>query len=384
MRLPGTPLTRSATIVPLAALVALVVVWGHKLVPAVEVIVVLLLAGAVLAAVHHAEVVAHRVGEPYGSLILAVAVTVIEVGLIITLMVSGGPGTASLARDTVFAAVMITCNGIAGLSLLVTALRRGVAVFNPEGTGAALTTVITLATLSLVLPTFTMSSPGPQFSGAQLAFAAVTSLVLYMLFVFVQSVRHRDYFLPVSGTGRHTTDPLPATASGSPAAVDAAEPDDEHAATPSARAALFSLSLLLVALVAVVGLAKVESKTIEQVVADAGLPNTVVGVVIALLILLPETIAAVRNARRDRAQISLNLALGSAMASIGLTIPAIAVASIWLDGPLLLGLGPTQIVLLALTAVAGVLTVMPGRATVLPAAVHLTICSGYLFLAANP
>ncbi|RZU54230.1 Ca2+:H+ antiporter [Krasilnikovia cinnamomea] len=373
MKLPatGTFLTRPSTIAPLAALVALVLVWGHQLAPALEVVVVLLLAGAVLAAVHHAEVVAHRVGEPYGSLILAVAVTVIEVGLIITLMVSGGPGTASLARDTVFAAVMITCNGIAGLSLLVTALRRGVAVFNPEGTGAALTTVITLATLSLVLPTFTMSSPGPQFSGAQLVFAAVSSLVLYVLFVFVQSVRHRDYFLPITSTGRHTT--------------DAAEPvEDEHAATPTARAALSSLLLLLTALVAVVGLAKVESKTIEEVVAGAGLPHTVVGVVIALLILLPETIAAVRNARRDRAQISLNLALGSAMASIGLTIPAIAVASIWLDGPLLLGLGPTEIVLLALTAIAGVLTVMPGRATVLQATVHLTICSGYLFLAANP
>ncbi|BFU44917.1 calcium:proton antiporter [Krasilnikovia sp. MM14-A1004] len=374
MKVPGTPLTRSATIVPLVALVALVLIWGRHLLPAIEIAVVLLLSGSVLAAVHHAEVVAHRVGEPFGSLILAVAVTVIEVGLIITLMISGGPGTASLARDTVFAAVMITCNGIAGLSLLVTALRRGVAVFNAEGTGAALTTVITLATLSLVLPTFTMSSPGPQFSGAQLVFAAVSSLVLYVLFVFVQSVRHRDYFVPVGSAGRHTAD----------ASAESAAPDDEHAATPTARATLFSLMLLLVALVAVVGLAKVESKTIEKVVADAGLPHTVVGVVIALLILLPETIAAVRNARRDRAQISLNLALGSAMASIGLTIPAIAIASIWLDGPLLLGLGPTQIVLLALTAVVGVLTVMPGRATVLQATVHLTICSGYLFLAANP
>ncbi|WP_412735344.1 calcium:proton antiporter [Krasilnikovia sp. MM14-A1259] len=362
-------LTRSASIVPLVALIALILVWGRGLPPAVEIVVVLLLAGAVLAAVHHAEVVAHRVGEPFGSLILAVAVTIIEVGLIITLMISGGPGTASLARDTVFAAVMITCNGIAGLSLLVCALHRGVAVFNAEGTGAALTTVITLATLSLVLPAFTTSRPGPQFSGAQLAFAAVTSLVLYVLFVFVQSVRHRDYFVPVRGAGRR----------------DTAEPDpDEHAASPTARAALFSLLLLVVALVAVVGLAKVESKTIEQVVAGAGLPHTVVGVVIALLILLPETIAAVRNARRDRAQISLNLALGSAMASIGLTIPAIAIASIWLEGPLLLGLGSTQVVLLALTAVVGVLTVMPGRATVLQATVHLTICSAYLFLAANP
>ncbi len=354
----------SALIVPLVAVVALAAVWGRTLPVAVELVVVALLAGSVLAAVHHAEVVAHRVGEPFGSLVLAVAVTVIEVGLIITMMVTGGDKAASLARDTVFAAVMITCNGIVGLSLLVTALHRRVAVFNPEGTGAALATVITLATLSLVLPRFTTSSPGPQFTGPQLAFAAVASLVLYGLFVVVQNVRHRDYFLPVQQE-------TPAN-------------EDGHATAPTRRVALISLLLLVAALVAVVGLAKVESGTIERTVADAGLPHSVVGVVIALLILLPETLAAVRNARRDRVQISLNLALGSGMASIGLTIPAIAIASIWLKGPLLLGLDPTHIVLLALTAVVGVLTVMPGRATLLQAGVHLAICAGFLFLAASP
>jgi Ca2+:H+ antiporter len=361
----GLSLNRPAVIAPLLALAALVAVWGRDLPAVVEIGVVVLLAGAVLAAVHHAEVVAHRVGEPFGSLILAVAVTVIEVGLIITLVVSGGAGASSLARDTVFAAVMITCNGILGLSLLVTALRHGVAVFNPEGTGAALAAVITLATLSLVLPTFTTSTPGPEFTGPQLAFAATASLGLYVLFVVVQNVRHRDYFLPLDED-------------------DDGIPDEEHAAAPSSRTAFISLVLLLAALIAVVGLAKVESKTIESVVTDAGLPQTFVGVVIALLVLLPETLAAVRNARRNRVQISLNLSLGSAMASIGLTIPAIAIASIWLDGPLVLGLGATQIVLLALTAGVGVLTVMPGRATVLQAAVHVSICAAFLFLAASP
>lgn len=355
-----TTLNRSAVILPPLALGVLVAVWGRHLPIPVEVLVVALLAGSVLAAVHHAEVVAHRVGEPFGSLILAVAVTVIEVGLILTLMLSGGAGTATLARDTVFAAVMITCNGIAGLSLLVTALRSHVAVFNAEGTGAALAAVITLATLSMVLPTFTISAPTPQFTGPQLAFAAVASLTLYTLFVIVQNVRHRDYFMPVTG------------------------PPDEHDEFPSGRHALASLLLLLAALISVVGLAKVESGTIEAGVARLGLPHSFVGVVIAVLILLPETLAAVRNARRDRVQISLNLALGSAIASIGLTIPAIAVASIWLEGPLHLGLGATQIVLLALTAGVGILTVMPGRATLLQAAVHLSICAAFLFLAASP
>ena len=326
----------------------------------------MLLAGAVLAAVHHAEVVALRVGEPFGSLVLAVAVTVIEVALIVTLMVTGDSAkTQSLARDTVFAAVMITCNGILGLCLLVATVKRHVAVFNAEGTGGALATVATLATLSLVLPSFTTSRTGPEFSPGQLTFAALASLALYGLFVTVQTGRHRDYFLPVTRTGELIE-------------------EEQHADPPTNRAALVSLGLLMVALVAVVGDAKAVSPTIESGVESAGFPPSFVGVVIALLVLLPETLAAVRAARRDRVQTSLNLALGSAMASIGLTIPAIAVAMIWLDGPLVLGLGATQIVLLGLTVVVGVLTVVPGRATLLQGGVHLILFAAFIALAINP
>jgi Ca2+:H+ antiporter len=238
-------------------------------------------------------------------------------------------------------------------------------VFNSEGTGGALAAVATLAALSLVLPTFTTSRSGPQFSPAQLAFAAVASLSLYLLFVAVQTRRHRDYFLPITTEGR---------------VID----EEEHADPPTGRAAVASLGLLLVALVAVVGLAKGISPSIEAGVASAGLPQAFVGVIIALMVLLPETIAAVRAAARDRIQTSLNLALGSAMASIGLTIPAIAVAMIWLEGPLLLGLGGTQMVLLALTVVVGTLTVVPGRANVLQGGVHLGLLAAFLFLAASP
>jgi Ca2+:H+ antiporter len=354
------------TYTPVLAVLLLGVVWGRDLGTVVTTLVSLVLAGAILAAVHHAEVVAHRVGEPFGSLVLAVAVTVIEVALIVTLMVSGGKDTSSLARDTVFAAVMITANGIMGLCLLVGAARFGLAVFNAEGTGAALATVATLAALSLVLPAFTTSRPGPEFTAGQLAFAAVASLLLYGTFVVTQTVRHRDFFLPVEHED-HT--PIG---------------DDEHAAPPSDRQALASLGLLLLALVAVVGLAKVESPAIESAVAAAGFPHSFVGVVIALLVLLPETVAALRAALRNKVQISLNLALGSAMASIGLTIPVIAIATIWLDGPLLLGLDPTQIVLLGLTVVVGVLTVVPGRATRLQGAVHLVLLAAFVFLAINP
>jgi Ca2+:H+ antiporter len=351
-------------LVPVLAIVALALTWGRGLGVVLVAFVAVLLAATVLAAVHHAEVVAHRVGEPFGSLLLAVAVTVIEVGLIVTLMISGGPGAATLARDTVFAAVMLTTTGIVGLSLLVGARRYGMIMFHAEGSGAALATVTTLATLSLVLPTFTTSQPGPEFTAGQLTFAALASLALYGTFVLTQTVRHRDFFLPVAQEG--------------------AEDDEVHADPPTNRAALTSLGLLMVALVAVVGLAKVESPAIEEGVALAGFPPSFVGVVIAMLVLAPETLAAVRAAQRGRIQISLNLAYGSSIASIGLTIPTIALASVWLEGPLVLGLGPTQMVLLALTVVVSVLTVVPGRATRLQGGVHLVLLAAFVFLAINP
>ncbi|MEU7281641.1 ionic transporter y4hA [Streptomyces sp. NPDC045431] len=345
---PARLVRQWTTWAPVVAVAVLAAGWGRHLPGPVVAVVGLCLIASVLSAVHHAEVVAHRVGEPYGSLVLAVAVTVIEVGLIVMLMAGGGGDASTYARDTVFAAFMITCNGVVGLSVLVAALRRHrVAVFNAEGSGGALATVTTLATMTLVLPTFTTGRPGHQFTGAQLAFAAVASLALYLLFVTVQTVRHRDYFLPVARDG------------------GLADSEEDHAPPPAARAAWQSLGLLLVALVAVVGNAKLVSPAIEDGVESAGLPQAVVGVVIALMVLLPETLAAVRAARRGRVQTSLNLAYGSAIASIGLTVPAIALASIWLSGPLVLGLGAVHLVLLTLTAVVSALTVVPGRATLL-------------------
>ena len=380
------------TVAPLLAAVALALTWGRHPAAFVLAVLALLLVVAVLAAVHHAEV-AHRVGEPYGSLLLAVAVTIIEVGLIVTLMVTTDKGTAGLARDTVFAAVMITVNGIVGISLLVGALKHHLAVFNPEGTGAALATVIALSVLCLVVPSVTTSQPGPEFTGAQLAFAAIASLTLYGMFVFTQTIRHRDFFLPVTQDGHS---PL-VTSAGEAAATRRAAAEagsfehdpvdldeDGHADPPTDRAAYTSLGLLVVSLVAVVGLAKIESPAIESGVAALGFPQAVVGVVIALLVLAPETIAAVRAATRNRVQVSLNLALGSAMASIGLTIPAIAVASLWLDGPLELGLNQLQSVLLLLTAAVAILTVVPGRAKPLQGGVHLVLLAAFLFLTIAP
>ncbi len=351
-----------AVLIPVVATALLAVALVLTVGVALASICALALMAAVIAAVHHAEVVAHRIGEPFGTLVLAISITIIEVALIVSMMLAGGPDKATLPRETIFSAIMILCNGVVGLCLLLGSLRHHEQSFHIGGANAALSTVIALGTLSLVLPTFTTSSAGPTYTGSQLAFAAIASLVLWATFVFVQTVRHRDYFLPVHN----------ATDSGL------------HAAPPSNRLSWASFGLLLVALVAVVGLAKVLSPTIEAAVAAAGAPPAVLGIAIAMLVLLPETWAAVRAARANRLQTSLNLALGSALASIGLTIPAVALASVLIGMPLALGLQPKDLVLLVLTFIVASITLVSGRTTVMQGVVHLTIFAAFLFMAFVP
>jgi Ca2+:H+ antiporter len=348
---------------PLAALALLAAAALAPAGPLVTSVAAAALIVAVLAAVHHAEVVAHHIGEPFGTLVLAVAVTVIEVSLILSMMASGGAAAATLPRDTIYAAVMIICNGVVGLCLLVGALRHREQSFRIEGTGPGLAALVSLATLSLVLPTFTTSSSLGTYTLSQLIFVGGTSLALWALFVFVQTVRHRDYFLPRG---------------------DAADDEAVHAAPPSRARSWTSFGLLLVALAAVVGLAKQLSPSIETAVAAAGAPKAVVGIAIALLVLLPETWAAVRAARANRLQTSLNLAIGSALASIGLTVPAVVAASVWLDLPLVLGLEAKDMALLALTFVVGAITLASGRTNLMQGAVHLVIFAAFLFLALVP
>ena len=326
----------------------------------VGVLCAIALVGAVIAAVHHAEVVAHRVGEPFGTLVLAVAVTVIEASLILSLMLAGGADAAVLPRDTIYAAAMIICNGVVGACVLVGGLAHREQVFRVEGAGAALAALIAMSALSLVLPEFTTSTSGGTYSTAQLVFAAVTSAALWAVFVFTQTVSHRDYFIPV---GRAS---------------------DGHAEPPTNRAAWASFGLLLVSLVTVVGLAKILSPAIERGLATAGAPRAVLGILIALLVLAPETMAAVRAARANRLQTSMNLALGSALASIGLTIPVVAVASIAIDLPLVLGLAPKDLVMLAVTFLVSAVTLGTGRTYMMQGAVHLVLFAAFLFLAFVP
>ena len=346
---------------PIAAVVALVVVWNRPLSLVLVLIVAIALIAAVFAAVHHAEVVAHRVGEPFGTLILAVAVTVIEASLIVSMMVSGGPTAAVVARDAVYAAVMIILTGIVGICLLIGGLRHHVTAFRVEGTSPVLAVLSALAVLTLVLPVYTTTTPGPSFSPAQLVFAGVMSLTLYGVFVFVQTVRHRDYFL----------------------AIDT-DDGQGHASPPSARQAWIGFALLCVSLVAVVGLAKMLAPTIEAAIDAANLPVAVVGIAIALLVLLPETGSAIRAAAHNRMQTSLNLALGSALAAIGLTIPVVAAVSILFELPLAMGVPPKETVLLAITLLVSALTLAGGTATVLQGAVHLVLFAAFIFLAIFP
>lgn len=342
---------------PLAALGVLVLAWPSAQGP-VAVAAAAALIAAVFAAVHHAEVIAHRVGEPFGTLVLALAITVIEAGLVVSLMLGGGPGQSALARDTVFATVMLVCNGIVGLCLLLGGARHYEQEFQVQAASAKLAVLAALTTLTLVLPNYTTSASGPFFTTSQLVFSGLVSLVLYAAFVFVQSVRHRDDFAPPGD--------------------DAPEAHGAHGGLAAA------VPLLLLSLVAVVGLAKALTPIVEAGVDRFGAPRSVVGVVIAALVLMPESLAAVRAARENRLQTSLNLALGSALATIGLTIPAVAAVSVAIGLPLTLGLGPTQQVFLALTLLVGVVTLGTGRTTVLQGIVHLVILATYLFLAVVP
>jgi Ca2+:H+ antiporter len=350
---------------PAGALFLLALSWDQSLTVPVMIFLGLVLAASVYIAVSHAEVIALRVGEPYGSIILAVAVTIIEVGMIVVLVIDNPEATKNLARDTVFSAIMITTALILGASIVIKSLRLKFSTFNPEGAVPALAALASLSVLSLVLPSFTTSSPGPTFNHTQLIFAAVTSAVIYLIFVFMQTVRHRDFFLP------------PPRANGPQAA-------NPHFNPPTKSQALYSAFGLIASLVAVVGLAKVTSPVIQGVVTAFGLPQMVVALSIAVIVLLPESISALKAAAYGRTQTSLNLALGSALASIGMTIPAIAVISIFFGFQVNLGLGPTEIALLFLTLFVSALTLIPGKASLLQGAVHLSIFAAFVLVVFMP
>ncbi len=338
--------------------IAPVIAWVFYLVTStgtgilINLVAIISLIAGVLTAVHHAEVVAHRVGEPYGTIILAVAVTLLEASIIVSLMLTGGEGADTYARDTLFAAVMIILNGILGISMLIGALKFKEQSFETKSVTIALVSLVSILVLTLVLPNFTTSISGPVYSAPQLIAVAVCCVVIYGSFIFTQTIRHRNYFL--------------AKATGEERSVTRTE-------------AFVSLGLLFVCLGVVILLAKKLSPVIESGVVTAGLPTALVGVAVAAVILLPEGIAAIRAARRNQYQTSINLALGSALASIGLSIPTVVIICTVMDLPLVLGLDKKSMVLLGLSVFTVMLSLNKGRTNGLYAMVLLVNLLMYVF-----
>lgn len=328
-----------------------------------QIVAAALLGVSVFAAVHHAEVLAIKFGEPFGSLILAIAITVIEVGLIISFLFTDTPGAEFVARDTIYSTVMIVLNGVVGLCLIAGGRRHYEQVFVRRGVSSALAILGTLTIFTLIFPNYTTSADGPYYSTKHLLFIAIVVLALYSVFIFVQTVRHRDYFIE---------------------ATDDVDPDALEIIRPSTKIAGTSAFLLLVSLATVVLLAKGLSVSISQFLAMAGLPTGFLGVVIALIVLLPESVASLRAAIGNRLQISLNLALGSAIATIGLTVPIVSLVALYFQKNLPLGLDPLNVVLIVSTLFISTLTLSTGRTTVLHGAVHLVIFAVFLFVSAFP
>ncbi len=319
----------------------------------------LALIGAVLSAVHHAEVIADRVGQPFGTLVLALAVTLIEASLIVSLMFAGGKDASGLARDTVFAAVMIILNGMIGVSILSGGIRFREQKFVSQGISEALITLVTISVFTLILPNFTTSLPGPFYSKQQLLFVAVVTIVLYVTFILVQNIRHKDHFLTSL-----TEDELHA---------------ERKPERPTVLATWLSALMLIICLGAVVFLAESLAPGLESWIRSVGAPVSLVGVLIAFVTLLPEGLSAFKAAQNNQLQKSLNLSLGSALASIGLTIPTVAFVSLYTGLPLSLGIGAEPMVLFLLSLFVVALSLSTGKTIILQGVVLLIIFAIYIF-----
>jgi Ca2+:H+ antiporter len=327
-----------------------------------HVLLVGILLWTVLQAVHHAEVIAHRVGEPFGSLLLALAVTSIEASLIVSMMLSGGPAAKFLARDAVFSSVMIILNGMIGLSLLIGGIRHKEQTFIMQGVFSAMTVLVPMAVFTLIMPNFTYSTPGADFSRPQLIFVAISTFVLYLSFMVIQNFRHRSHFIGVvteedSGDGQER---------------------------PTAGQTAIGAVLMLACLGGVVALAEGLAPELEQALDKAKAPRSLVGVVIAGIVLLPEGLSAFKAARQNKLQKSLNLSLGSALASIGLTIPVISMLAVFTGMPLVLGIDAKFIVLFLLSTLVIMMSFTTGKTTELQGIVLLVIFTLSLFLLIFP
>ena len=307
------------------------------------------------AVVRHAEALAEKLGEPYGTLILTLAITGIEVIMIAALMYTG-KGNATLARDAMMAVVMIVLNGMVGVSLIVGGLRYHEQAYNLQGANSFLAVILPLAVLGLVQPNFTVTTPGPVYSPIQAAFLSVMSVVLYGVFLGIQTSRHRDYFVAPKGRDGGKK----------PAAVHGVRSIPYHAA------------LLVVYVLPMVLLSKQIAVPINHAIQVLRAPPELAGFLVSVLILSPESLGATRAALANELQRSVNILLGSVLASIGLTIPAVLAIGFVTGHEIVLGLGATDMTLLLLTLALSTLTFAAPRTNVLFGAVHLVVFFAYL------
>jgi Ca2+:H+ antiporter len=314
---------------------------------------------ATVRVVHHADCLALRLGEPYGTLILTLSVTSIEVLMIAAVMLNAS-NNPTLARDSMFSVVMIVLNGLVGLALTLGALRYREQSYNLHGAQAYLSVIIPLAVLSLILPQLTVSTPEATFSQFQSAFVILTGVGLYGIFLLIQTRRHRDFF------------------------VDGSADDEAGHAGPTPAGPARHTALLLGYLILAIMLAESLAIPIDTGIDQLGLPGALGGLVIAALVLAPEGLGALRAALHNRLQRAVNIALGSVLATIGLTVPAVLTISLLTAHPVVLGLPNADAMLLTLTFAVAILTFSGNRTNVLQGAVHLILFLAYLMLIFAP
>jgi Ca2+:H+ antiporter len=309
---------------------------------------------AAFAVVRHADCLAEIFGEPFGTLILTFAITAIEVLMIAAVMLTG-PKESTLARDTMFAVVMIVFNGMAGIALLVGGLRYHEQTYNLQGANAFLAVIVPLAVLGLVLPNFT-SAPGPTFSTLHEGFLMLMSVGLYAVFLAIQTLRHRHYFV--------TRDEI----------------EEQVPPLTDLRPAAYHGTLLVLYIVPIVLLSKKVAVPIDYGVRVLDASSALVGMLVAVLVLAPESLAAVRAALANQMQRSINLLLGSVLASISLTIPAVLAIGMLTERTVVLGLEAVDVILLLLTLAMATLTYASGRTNILLGAVHILLFCAYIVL----
>ena len=312
---------------------------------------------AAMSIVRHADVLAHRLGEPGGTLLLTLTITGLEVCMVGFVMSSGAP-KPMFARDTMYAEVMLVLNGVMGLSLLLGAIKHGEQSYNLQSANSFLVLLLPLSVLGLVMPNYTRATPGPTLSVFQMVFLSIVSIAIYAVFLYVQIARHREYFVMSKES----------------------EDTDSNAAHESSHSNARHIVLLALYSVPLILLAEEMAKPLDAAVLKLGAPPALGGLLMAVLVLTPESVSAIRAALANRLQRSVNLLLGSVLASIGLTIPLVIAVSLYSGRELLLGLDVSDSIMLALSLVTSILTFSLPRTNLLLGAVHLLLFCVFLML----